>query len=178
MRISRRLYNCIRCYKFSEFRIVISGTEKYEARFVIQRFSGEIIPGCGRSANPFMSDHQTKRVSNPLTVIQTFSEYLPQKLEDKEFLNKFAKMVGKEVSRINSLITQLLDFAKPAQPNMQNTDVNKLVSGVLNFLSSKFVEQKIRLKEKSKFLFFKKISFFAYYKLYFFILVMVLLVEL
>jgi len=87
-------------------------------------------------------------IRNPLTAIQTFSEYLPKKLDDKEFLLKFSKLVGKEVTRINDLITQLLDFAKPMPPKMTTVDINSLLREILDFLNSRLVPRNIILKEK------------------------------
>ena len=85
-------------------------------------------------------------VKNPLTAIRTFSEYLPQKLEDKEFLNKFSKIVGSEVNRVNDLVNQLLAFSKPSPPELKETDICKLMTETLNFLNSKFVKNKITAK--------------------------------
>ncbi len=84
-------------------------------------------------------------VRNPLTALKTFSEYLPNKLDDKEFLLKFSKIVGSEVDRIDSLVTQLLEFAKPSPVQLQKTNINKLIQETLDFLSNKFIDHKIQV---------------------------------
>lgn len=82
-------------------------------------------------------------IKNPLTAIQTFSEYLPQKLDDKEFLTKFSKIVSKEVNRIDDLVHQLLEYAKPAPLQLKPTDMQKLLSETLELLSNDFLRHKI-----------------------------------
>ncbi len=84
-------------------------------------------------------------IKNPLTAIKTFSEFLPQRLEDKEFLKNFSKIVGSEVDRIDHLVNQLLEFAKPAAPKFIDTDLVKLLDDVLDFLNSEFIKHKIQV---------------------------------
>ena len=84
-------------------------------------------------------------IKNPLTAIQTFAEYLPQKLNDKTFLLNFSKIVGHEVSRINDLVHQLLDYGKPAPPSLKKTNIHKMLSDVIDILNNKYIEQKIEV---------------------------------
>ncbi len=85
-------------------------------------------------------------IKNPLTALKTFSEYLPNKLDDKEFLQKFSRIVGGEVNRIDELVNELLEFARPAPIQLKKTNVNKLIADTLDFLNSKFLQQKITVK--------------------------------
>jgi len=84
-------------------------------------------------------------IKNPLTSIKTFAEYLPKKRNDAEFLNKFSKIVSGEVGRIDSLVHQLLDFAKPAPLNLQTVDINSLLDDILGFLNNDFLKYKIKV---------------------------------
>jgi len=84
-------------------------------------------------------------VKNPLTAIKTFTEYLPDKLNDKEFLMKFSDIVGKEVDRINDMTHQLLDYGKPAPLAIKETNIHKLINGTLDILNSKFIHHKIKV---------------------------------
>ena len=84
-------------------------------------------------------------IKNPLTSIKTFTEYLPKKKNDSEFLNKFSKIVSGEVNRIDSLVHQLLDFAKPAPLNLQAVDIHKLLDNILGFLNNDFIKYRIKV---------------------------------
>lgn len=82
-------------------------------------------------------------IKNPLTAMKTFCEYLPHKLEDKEFLKNFSRIVGREVDRIDGMVHELLDYSKPAPLALKDTDINKLITDTLDILNSKFLAQHI-----------------------------------
>ncbi len=84
-------------------------------------------------------------IKNPLTVIKTFSEYLPQKLDDKAFLKKFAPMISQEVNRIDNLVHELLDFAKPAVPILKPTNIHNLINSTLELLSNECIKYNIKI---------------------------------
>ncbi len=84
-------------------------------------------------------------IKNPLTSIKTFAEYLPKKKNDAEFLNKFSKIVSGEVNRIDSLVHQLLDFAKPAPLKLQSIDIHSLLDETLGLLSNDFLKHRIKV---------------------------------
>jgi signal transduction histidine kinase len=84
-------------------------------------------------------------IKNPLTAMKTFTEHLPQKMDDKEFLSKFSRIVGHEVDRIDNLVHQLLDFAKPSPLTLAKINLNELLCDTLDLLSSHFVKCRIQL---------------------------------
>ncbi len=86
-------------------------------------------------------------IKNPLTTIKTFAEFLPEKFVDKEFVNKFSRLIPSEVERINSIVHQLLDFSKPIPPSFKNTNIHKLISEILLFLNNDLLKYKIKLSE-------------------------------
>ncbi|MDE2028650.1 MAG: hypothetical protein KGJ11_08920, partial [Candidatus Omnitrophica bacterium] len=84
-------------------------------------------------------------IKNPLTPIKTFSELLPSKLDDKEFLLKFSKIISKEVDRIDFLVQELLSFAKPSVPQLKSTNICQLIEQTLEFLNNEVIRHKINL---------------------------------
>ncbi len=84
-------------------------------------------------------------IKNPLTVIKTFSEFLPQKMDDKEFLKKFTPMIAQEVDRINNLVHEILDFAKPTLPVLKETNVHNLIQNTLDLLSNQYIKHNIKI---------------------------------
>ncbi len=84
-------------------------------------------------------------VRNPLTALKTFSQYFQEKKNDPEFIEKFQRIADKEIGRIESLIQQLLDFAKPSPPSFQATDIHQLIEDTLNLLSNKLQANNITL---------------------------------
>ena len=82
-------------------------------------------------------------VRNPLTALKAFYEYFPKKKDDPEFMAKFTHIAGKEIGRIEGLIQQLLDFAKPSPPSFRETDINRLIEDTLSLLSNQLQAHKI-----------------------------------
>jgi signal transduction histidine kinase len=82
-------------------------------------------------------------IKNPLTVIKTFTEYLPKKLNDKEFVEKFFPIVNKEVDRINELVHDLLEYSKPSPLVLKATNINKLINDTLDILNNQLIIKKI-----------------------------------
>lgn len=85
-------------------------------------------------------------IKNPLTAITTFAEYLKDKKDDPEFINNFSKIVGQEADRINDLVNQLTDFAKPGESKIAPNDIHHLIKETLQFLTSQCLKQKITVQ--------------------------------
>ena len=55
-------------------------------------------------------------IKNPLVCLKTFVQLLPTQYDDPDFRNTFTPLLGKEVERINAIISQLLNFSRPVKP--------------------------------------------------------------
>ncbi len=86
-------------------------------------------------------------IKNPLTALKTFAEYLPRKKDDDAFINKFSRIVKSEVDRIDHLVHQLLDFAKPAPLQPRPVNIHELFDDILDFLNNEFVKRKINIQK-------------------------------
>ena len=86
-------------------------------------------------------------IKNPLTSIKTFTEYLDKKKDDPEFIGKFKKIVGSEVDRINYIVKELLEFSKPSELKLKETDINLLLDETLSFLNNSFLKNNIRVEK-------------------------------
>jgi len=70
-------------------------------------------------------------IRNPLVAIKTFTQLLPERLEDEEFRNHFLNIASSEVDRISALIGELLEFAKPSDPKLEFEDINSILDGMI-----------------------------------------------
>ncbi len=84
-------------------------------------------------------------IKNPITAIKTFTDHLQQKKNDPVFLENFSRIVGTEVNRIDSLVHQLLDFAKPAPLKLEPTNIHQLLDDTVDLLHNKLLQHKIQL---------------------------------
>ena len=84
-------------------------------------------------------------IKSPLTAIKTYFEYFPQKKNDPKFLEDFQRIVGSEISRINDLTNNLLEFAKPSPLQLQATNINALLEKSLTLLHHQLVQNNINV---------------------------------
>ncbi|RKY62716.1 MAG: hypothetical protein DRP95_00860 [Candidatus Latescibacterota bacterium] len=69
-----------------------------------------------------MAAELAHEIKNPLVSIRTFAELLPERHEDPEFRRYFQEVALKELDRINALIAQLSETARP--PSFQKEPIN------------------------------------------------------
>ena len=86
-------------------------------------------------------------IKNPLSAIKTFAEYLPEKYQDPGFREKFFRIVQSEIDRINTIVRELMEFAKPAPLQLESVTVTPLLEETLALMSSQFLKYGIRLEK-------------------------------
>jgi len=84
-------------------------------------------------------------IKNPLASIKTFVQYLPVRHDDPEFREKFVRIVGHEVERMNLLVQRLLDFAKPSPPKSERCRISPVIEETVDFLHSALTAKQIEV---------------------------------
>jgi len=84
-------------------------------------------------------------IRNPLTSIKTFLHYLPQKRQDNEFYQEFEKIIPSELERIEKVVNNLLDLAKPKALRLEDADICALIIETLELLDEHFKLKKINV---------------------------------
>ncbi len=88
-------------------------------------------------------------IRNPITTIKIFSEFLKEKKDDPSFIEKFERLVPREVEKINHMITHLLEFSRPADSAaMEEVDLHEALKDTLEVLGHEMVLHDIVLKEE------------------------------
>lgn len=70
-----------------------------------------------------------------MTAIGTFLQMLPQKYDDEEFRKDFHKIAMEETSRVNNLITGLLDLVNINASHMELNDLHGLIDKMILLIS-------------------------------------------
>ena len=84
-------------------------------------------------------------IKNPLTSIKTFAEYLPDRYQDPEFRDRFKRIVVDEVDRVNNIVKQLLEFAKPQEPELKKVSINMVLGETIELLNSNLLSHNIQV---------------------------------
>ncbi len=86
-------------------------------------------------------------IRNPLVAIKTFTQLLPERLDDEEFRNHFLTIASGEVDRISSLINELLEFARPSEPKLQMEDINTVLDGMILLISTETKKKNVNIRK-------------------------------
>lgn len=67
-------------------------------------------------------------IRNPLTSIKTFIDLLPSKYDKPQFRQVLMEHMPTEVNRLNAIVTDLIEYARPRPPNITNCPAHELIS--------------------------------------------------
>jgi signal transduction histidine kinase len=84
-------------------------------------------------------------IRNPLVTIKTFVQLLPRHYQDPVFREKFFRLIGEEVSRIDRLTEQLLDLATPRTYAAELLALHPVLRSSLELVSAKADDRRIRI---------------------------------
>jgi two-component system, NtrC family, sensor histidine kinase HydH len=85
-------------------------------------------------------------IRNPLGIIQSSAELLKKKIDKLEPDNKIPDIIVEESSRLNNIITDFLNFARPRQPDWLPCQVEQVLEKNLTFLASELEQNGYSVK--------------------------------
>ncbi|MBA3881462.1 MAG: PAS domain-containing protein [Chthoniobacterales bacterium] len=92
-----------------------------------------------------LSAGMAHEIKNPLVSIKTFAQLLPERYQDSDFRETFSNLIGHEIDRIDSLVNQLLRFARPAKPLLKPMHVHDVLEKSLMLVGHRLYQQDIKL---------------------------------
>ena len=90
-------------------------------------------------------------IRNPLGIIKNSAQVLQDRFtrksaasEDKDTKSKeLSKFIIEEVDRLNKVVTNFLDFARPQKPNLAETQIAPVIDRTLELMESQILKSKI-----------------------------------
>jgi PAS domain S-box-containing protein len=92
-----------------------------------------------------LSAGMAHEIKNPLVSIKTFAQLLPERYQDSDFRDTFSNLIGHEIDRIDSLVNQLLRFARPAKPHLKPLHVHEVLEKSLMLVGHRLYQKEIKL---------------------------------
>jgi signal transduction histidine kinase len=92
-----------------------------------------------------LSAGMAHEIKNPLVSIKTFAQLLPERYQDSDFRETFSNLIGHEIDRIDSLVNQLLRFARPAKPVLRPMHVHDALEKSLQLVGHRLYQKEIKL---------------------------------
>ena len=84
-------------------------------------------------------------VRNPLTSISILSQMIIQDFESPKVRERFARIVPRELDRVGKVISDMLELARPTAPRLEPTDLNTVLTAVLEVYEPHATGQRVRI---------------------------------
>jgi signal transduction histidine kinase len=85
-------------------------------------------------------------IKNPLGIVRSTAEILGRRLQKLAPGNDhLAKILVEETTRLDSIVREFLDFARPKKPAMDELAVNDIIRRITGFMAAEFVSHQIDL---------------------------------
>ncbi|RKD21619.1 polar amino acid transport system substrate-binding protein [Caminicella sporogenes DSM 14501] len=84
-------------------------------------------------------------IRNPLTAIKTYIQLIPYKYNNPDFRQKISEDVPTEIERLDSIIANLLEYAKPKKPNKELINVKDTIDSILRIFEKHIEDKGIKL---------------------------------
>jgi signal transduction histidine kinase len=82
-------------------------------------------------------------IRNPLGIIQSTAELLGGMPNSTDEQKKLSSVITGESGRLNNIVTEFLDFARPQEPNFQECHLEEIINKNLQFLSPELDKENI-----------------------------------
>jgi len=83
-------------------------------------------------------------IRNPLGIIRSSAELLQKKLPE----NKIPSFIVEESTRLNNILTEFLNFAKPLKPNLSSCSIHNILDKNITAISSETKEKQCVIEKK------------------------------
>ena len=93
-----------------------------------------------------MAAHVAHEIRNPLTTIGGFAHTMLKFPQDREKVEKNARIIYEEVYRLERILQNVLDFTKPGSPVFQIGHINDVLNDTISFLDDEIQQTDIDLK--------------------------------
>jgi two-component system sensor histidine kinase HydH len=85
-------------------------------------------------------------IRNPLSSIKGLASYFKNKFEENSDDKEAAGVMIQEVDRLNRVISELLEFARPTQLNPKSTDINELLEHSVRLIQQEATTKGVTIK--------------------------------
>ncbi|MGB5232879.1 MAG: ATP-binding protein [Desulfoprunum sp.] len=85
-------------------------------------------------------------IKSPLGIVRSTAEILEKRIQKVAPGNEhLARIIVDETTRLNNIVVEFLDFARPQQMKMERGQINAIIDKVLAFLAPMFREQQVNV---------------------------------
>ena len=100
------------------------------------------------SALGLLAGEVAHEIRNPLTVLKMLYHSLGLEFPADDPRGEDVRIMGEKMDHLNTIVEQVLTFARNAEPQLQPTDVNKLINDLRVLVRQKTAQQKVELETR------------------------------
>jgi two-component system, NtrC family, sensor histidine kinase HydH len=86
-------------------------------------------------------------IKNPLGIIRSTADLLEKKVIQFEPQNQLASVIREEADRLNRIVTEFLDFARPQVPRVDQVRIETILEKNLHFLDPELARHRIEVQK-------------------------------
>jgi signal transduction histidine kinase len=120
---------------------IIAARVDERRRLEEQLYQAEKLAGLGE-----MVAGISHEIRNPLGIIGSTAELLHQKMDDDDRRKQLGKIIMEETNRLNGIVTDFLDFARPTTPHFSECRVDEILERNLEFLEIELKRRHIQVE--------------------------------
>lgn len=88
-------------------------------------------------------------IKSPLGIVRSTAEILMNRIKKVAPGNEhLAEIIISETTRLNNIVLEFLDFARPRKPKLSNVDINRSIRQALQFMEPNFIEKDIAVETR------------------------------
>ncbi len=84
-------------------------------------------------------------IRNPLTAIKTYIELIPMKYDNPDFRRKISEDLPAEISKLDQIITGLLEYARPGKGQRERLQVKGAIDKIIGFFHTQIEQSCVSL---------------------------------
>lgn len=95
-----------------------------------------------------LSAGMAHEIRNPLTSIKGYAQYIKSELGANNELSDDVSVIENEVDRLNGILTNFLEFARPEKPNLKSEDANAVINRAVKLIKRNILPDNIKIEMK------------------------------
>jgi len=85
------------------------------------------------------------KLRNQLNIINMSAQYLSNQFTEEDEKKEFIKKIMERIENLNNMAINLLNFATPREPNLENYHINEILDRILKLVKYKCIVHRIKI---------------------------------
>ena len=86
-------------------------------------------------------------IKNPLGIVRSTAELLGEMPDASDTQKRLSGVIKEESTRLNQIVTEFLDFARPQEPNLQECQLEEIIEKNLSFIRPELEKKGIQVQD-------------------------------